>query len=54
MLHRLTADQAEALRVCSRSLGDAGHSRAVGGLEVSVSCSRDNRALETTDRFRGD
>lgn len=55
VLHRLTADQAEALSVQhSWSPGGAGHSGAAGSLEVSVSCSRENRALETTDRFTGD
>lgn len=40
-LHRVAADQAEALRVWSAVgvFGGAGHSGAVGGLEVSVSCS---------------
>lgn len=39
--NRVAADQAEALRVWSAVgvFGGAGHSGAVGGLEVSVSCS---------------
>lgn len=39
--NRVAADQAEALRVWSAVgvFGGAGHSGAVGGLEMSVSCS---------------
>lgn len=47
VLRRVTADQAEALRVWSAvgGLGGAGRSGAVGGLEVSVSCSREYTEL---------